>query len=120
MLLIDKPEVISSAPNQYNVIEGRNGTLECLVIAANPNTNIIWKWINTNNPSYVLHNGPAYTISNIHRNMTGLYNCTATNVVGTSIAVTIAVNVMCKYISYRTVLFSLIVSFLSTVILFLI
>lgn len=101
MLLIDKPEVISSTPNQYKIIEGRNGTLECLVIAANPNTNIIWKWINTNNPSNVLHNGSAYTISNIHRNRTGLYNCTAANSVGTSIAVTIAVDVMCKYLLFK-------------------
>ncbi|XP_052720144.1 carcinoembryonic antigen-related cell adhesion molecule 5-like isoform X4 [Crassostrea angulata] len=91
-----KPEVISSTPNQYKIIEGRNGTLECLMIAANPNTNIIWKWINTNNPSNVLHNGSAYTISNIHRNRTGLYNCTSTNLAGTSIAVTISVDVMYK------------------------
>lgn len=101
MLLIDKPEVISSTPNQYKINEGRNGTLECLVIAANPNTNIIWKWINTNNPSNVLHNGSSYTISNIHRNRTGLYNCTAANSVGTSIAATIAVDVMCKYLKFK-------------------
>lgn len=101
MLLIDKPEVISTTPNQYKIIEGRNVRLECLVIAANPNTNIIWNWINTNNPSNVLYNGSAYTIINVHRNRTGLYNCTAINLVGKSIAVTIAVDVLCKYLIFN-------------------
>lgn len=101
MVLIDKPEVMSSTPNQYKVIEGENGILECSVIDTNPNTEIIWKWINTNNPSYVLHNGPSYIISNIHRNRTGSYNCTATNSVGISKAVTIAIDVLCKYLLFK-------------------
>lgn len=96
-VLKDKPEVMSSTPGHYSVIEGQTGLLDCTVIAANPNTSITWRWFRTESPSNVIHNSPIYTIFNIHRNRSGSYNCTARNSVGTSVAVTINVDVLCKY-----------------------
>lgn len=96
-ILIDKPEVTSSRPN-ISVIEGQTGTLQCKVVAANPNTTITWKWFRTETPSEDLHNnGPTYTIPNIERDRSGSYSCTASNSIGTSEASTVIVDVQCKY-----------------------
>lgn len=80
----------------YRVKEGQRATLVCLVTAANPNTSIIWRWFKTDSPSNVLYNGSIYHVHDIQRNMSGLYNCTASNSVGTAVAVTIAVDVLCE------------------------
>ena len=92
----DKPEVRSSVTNPYKVIEEHSATLVCILTAANPNTGITWRWIKTDSPNAPLYNGPSYTIPNIQRGRSGSYNCTATNTVGTSEAVTIYVDVQCK------------------------
>nr|XP_022323484.1 neural cell adhesion molecule 1-like isoform X2 [Crassostrea virginica] len=89
-----KPEVKSSPSSPYRVEEEHTATLVCTVTAANPNTGITWRWIKTDSPSTVLHNGPSYNISNIQRGRSGSYNCTATNTVGTSEAATIYVDVL--------------------------
>lgn len=73
-------------------------TLKCTVIAANPETNITWNWFKTDSPTENLRNGPTFNISNIRREKSGSYNCTASNSVGISIAATIEVDVQCKYI----------------------
>ena len=96
-ILIDKPEVKYNTSSPYSVIEGETATLMCTVTDANPNTHITWRWIKTDSPNMVLHNGPNYTISNIQRGRSGSYNCTASNTVGTSEPATINVDVQCKY-----------------------
>nr|XP_022289451.1 hemicentin-1-like isoform X3 [Crassostrea virginica] len=88
-----KPDVRSTLPSPFKVIEGQTATLECTVTAANPNTVITWRWFKTDSPNNVLHNGPSYTIPNIQRGRSGSYNCTASNTVGTSEAATVNVNV---------------------------
>lgn len=95
-VFIDKPDVITRMPSPYRVIEGQKATLECLVTAANPNTSIIWRWFKTDSPSNVLYNGSICHVHDIQRNMSGLYNCTASNSVGTAEAVTITVDVLCE------------------------
>ncbi|XP_062608743.1 LOW QUALITY PROTEIN: B-cell receptor CD22-like [Saccostrea cucullata] len=90
------PEVSTSTPSPYKVVEGQTATLACSVTAANPNTDIRWSWIKTDSPSSVLHTGPNYTISNIQRNQSGNYNCRATNSIGMSIPATIHVDVQYK------------------------
>ena len=92
----DKPEVRASITNPYKVVEEHTATFVCILTAANPNTGITWKWIKTDSPHTALSSGPNYTISNIRREESGLYSCTATNSVGTSEAVTIDVDVLCK------------------------
>uniref|UniRef100_K1PFN5 Muscle, skeletal receptor tyrosine protein kinase n=1 Tax=Magallana gigas TaxID=29159 RepID=K1PFN5_MAGGI len=92
-----RPEVISNTPSPYRVIEGHECTLVCAVNAANPGTNISWKWTKLESPNYTLHNGSTYTISNVQRYKSGLYKCTASNSVGTSVGVTIYLDVLCKY-----------------------
>lgn len=81
----------------YRVTEGQTATLECRVTAANPNSSITWRWYNTDNPINVLHNGPTLLIPKIQRNISGLYRCTASNVVGTSLAATTIVDIQCEY-----------------------
>ena len=97
-ILIDKPEVISNTSSSYSVIEGETATLMCTVTDANPNYNITWKWIKTDSPNMVLHNGSVYTISNVQRGRSGSYNCTASNTVGTSETAMIEVDVQCMYV----------------------
>lgn len=80
----------------YRVIEGQTAALRCAVIDANPNTSITWRWSRTDRPYAVLSEGPNYTIPNIHRNMSGPYNCTASNYVGTSEAGVSTVDVLCE------------------------
>lgn len=97
-LITDKPEVISSTPSPYRIVEGDTATLVCRVTAANPISNITWKWYKTDNPSNVLHNESTLSIPNIQRSRSGLYRCTASNVVGTSVAATTIVDIDCEYV----------------------
>lgn len=90
--------MINRTPSQFKVIEGETATMECAVIAANPNGTILWRWIRTESPNDVLHNGSTYIIPYIQRNRSGSYNCTANNSVGISVAVTIDVDVQCEYL----------------------
>lgn len=98
IVLIDRPVVASNVSSPYKVLEGTTAVLRCAVIAANPNTGIMWRWFRTETPidfeflSYI----PIFTISHIHRNMSGSYNCSASNSVGTSEAAVITVDVQCK------------------------
>ena len=96
MSIVDKPEVRSLTPSPYRIIEGETSTLECTVTDANPSTNITWKWIKIASPNMVLYNGPNYTIPNIQRGRSGSYSCTASNSVGTSEAVKVIIDVLCK------------------------
>lgn len=89
----------STTSNPYKPIEGQAATLKCEVTAANPNTDIIWKWFKTESQKNILHSGPNYTISNIYRNMSGFYNCIAMNSVGPSEAIMTYVDVLCKYMT---------------------
>nr|XP_022323489.1 hemicentin-1-like isoform X2 [Crassostrea virginica] len=91
-----KPEVNSNSSSPYVVKEGQTATLVCTLLSANPNTGITWRWIKTDSPSTVLHNGPSYTIPDIQRGRSGSYSCTATNTVGTSEPATTVINVHYK------------------------
>nr|XP_022313604.1 B-cell receptor CD22-like [Crassostrea virginica] len=88
-----KPEVEYNTPNPYKVIEGQTATLICTMTTANPNSSTTWKWIKTDSPTTVLHNGPNYTIFNIQRGSSGSYSCTASNSVGTSDPATVNLDV---------------------------
>ena len=92
--------MISNTSSPYSVIEGETATLMCTVTDVNPHTGIAWRWIKTDSPNTVLHNGPNYIIYNIQRPRSGAYNCTASNVVGISQAAIVYVNVQCKLFIY--------------------
>lgn len=94
--MIDKPEVTSSVPNPYIVIEGQTATLECTVVDANPNTSITWEWFRTKSPKNIIYNESSYEIPNIQRNMSGSYSCIARNSIGTSEAYVTIVDVQCE------------------------
>lgn len=94
---LDKPELVSNTKSPYEVYEGHTATLECVVRDANPITDVTYRWFKTENPSKVLHNKPTYIIHNIARERSGFCNCTANNSVGTSEAVTVNLDVQCKY-----------------------
>lgn len=64
---------------------------------ANPNGSITWKWSKLNSTTIVLNNGPIYEISNVMRNKSGSYSCSAINTIGPSKEVTIIIDVQCKY-----------------------
>lgn len=85
---------IVSSP--YSVEEGQTAALKCIVIDANPNTNVTWRWFRIDRPYVGLFYGPNYTVPNIQRNMSGSYSCTARNSVGTSEANVINVDVQCE------------------------
>lgn len=98
----DKPEVKSNITSPYVVTKGQPATFECILIDANPNTSISWRWFRDKDiPSNVLTNGHIYMIPNMQRNNSGTYGCTASNYVGTSDPVTIYVDVRCKYSHIR-------------------
>lgn len=96
IVLIDRPVVASNVSSPYKVLEGTTAVLWCAVIAANPNTGIMWRWFRTETPNDFLSYIPIFTISHIQRNMSGSYNCLASNSVGTSEAAVIIVDVQCK------------------------
>lgn len=100
LLVIDKPEVILTTSNPYKVWEGTTAKLACSVIDANPFTNITWKWFNAEHN--VPYNGPNLMIPSIQRTSSGPYNCTASNIAGTSVAAMIYVDVQCTYIFLAT------------------
>nr|XP_022290573.1 neural cell adhesion molecule 1-like [Crassostrea virginica] len=68
----------------------------CIVTDANPNTGITWRWIRADSPNVIFHTGPNFTISNIQREISGSFNCTASNSVGTSEAAVLIVDVQYK------------------------
>lgn len=103
----DKPEVRFSSPSPYRLREGETAALMCTLIAANPNTGIIWRWIETDSPNAAIHNRPNYTITNITRGRSGSYRCTASNSVGTSEAATIKVDVLCKQFKSNSILYNI-------------
>nr|XP_022289615.1 B-cell receptor CD22-like isoform X2 [Crassostrea virginica] len=92
----DKPEVRSISTSPYRVREGQTATLECTVTDANPTIGITWRWIKSDSPNNILHNGPTYTIPHIQRGGSGSYNCTASNIVGTSEPATVYLDVQYK------------------------
>lgn len=87
---------ITTSP--YRVTEEQEALLVCTLIAANPNNSISWKWFIEGRPGNVLYDEPTYKIQNIKRQMSGVYICTANNSIGTSVPVTINVDVQCKLI----------------------
>nr|XP_022287398.1 basement membrane-specific heparan sulfate proteoglycan core protein-like isoform X2 [Crassostrea virginica] len=92
----DIPEVESNTSSPYIVLEGQTATLVCSLTNANPTANITWRWIKTDIPNAVLHNGHSYIIPNITRERSGSYNCTVSNSLGISNAATIKVHVLYK------------------------
>lgn len=102
-VLIVKPEVTSLTPNPYRVLEEQTATLSCVVLDANPNTSIAWRWFRAESPHNVLYNGSTYTIPSIQRTMSGSYSCIASNSVGKSEAVSILVDVLCKCLLFKGV-----------------
>ncbi|XP_056013218.1 B-cell receptor CD22-like isoform X2 [Ostrea edulis] len=91
-----KPEVTTNTSSPYRVVEGQSATMTCSVSAANPNTGITWSWIKTDSPSNVLHTRSTYTISNMEREASGTYSCTARNSIGISTPVKVQVDVQYK------------------------
>lgn len=100
LCLLDKPEVRSRRSCPYTVKEEQTATLMCIVTDANPNTGITWRWIRADSPNVIFHTGPNFTISNIQREISGSFNCTASNSVGTSEAAVLIVDVQCVYIIF--------------------
>lgn len=99
--MIDTPEMALNVSSPYKVLEGTIAVLECAVIAANPNISITWRWFRTESPYDVLSYKQIFTIPQIQRNMSGPYNCLASNSVGTSEAAVIIVDVQCKLIKFK-------------------
>uniref|UniRef100_A0A8W8NFL9 Hemicentin-1 n=1 Tax=Magallana gigas TaxID=29159 RepID=A0A8W8NFL9_MAGGI len=91
-----RPDLTANTPSPYKVIEGEAATLKCRVTAANPNSSITWSWYKTDNPSNVLYNGSTLSIQHIQRDRSGLYHCTASNSVGTSLPVNTLLDVQYK------------------------
>lgn len=89
--------MISSPSSPYKIKEGEPATLVCTLHAANPNTNLTWKWTRAKSADFAIFHGQNYTISNITREKSGLYSCTASNTVGPSKAATVNVDVQCMY-----------------------
>lgn len=95
MILIVKPEVKIASQNPYRVIEGRKAELVCSLTTANPNTSITWRWFYEDKQLPVLENGPTFIMSEIQRNNSGNYSCTASNLAGTSNATSTTLDVQC-------------------------
>ncbi|XP_056009554.1 hemicentin-2-like [Ostrea edulis] len=91
----DKPTTSVTPSGPYQIREGDTAVISCVVTDANPNTGITWSWTKTGNPA-VLHTGQNYTIPNIQKGQRGTYQCTATNYIGTSLPVTVQVDVQYK------------------------
>lgn len=102
-VLIVKPEVTSLTPSPYRVLEGQTAKLSCVVLDANPNTSIAWRWFRAESPHNVLYNGSTYTIPSIQRTRSGSYSCIASNSVRKSEAVSILVDVLCKCLLFKGV-----------------
>ncbi|XP_078323845.1 neural cell adhesion molecule 1-like isoform X3 [Crassostrea virginica] len=90
------PEVRTTTQSPYKVREGQTATLSCAVTDANPNTGITWRWSKTDSPNTALDTRASYTIPNIQRERSGKYSCTASNTAGSSVAVTIDIDVQYK------------------------
>lgn len=87
----------------YRVIEGQEAALECKVLDANPNASITWKWTKVSSNTNAFNDGPIFKISNVMRNSTGSYNCSAKNSIGISVGATITIDVQCKYILEKNI-----------------
>lgn len=74
-MFIDPPTV--DTLSQRDVIEERNISITCTATPGNPIFTTFW-WTKVDNPGFI-ENGATIQLSNIQRNNSGTYRCTAEN-----------------------------------------
>lgn len=97
-MFIDPPTV--DTLSQRDVIEERNISITCTATPGNPSFTTFW-WTKVDNPGFI-ENGATIQLSNIQRNNSGTYRCTAENIYsngkkGTDSQLTV-VNVQCIFL----------------------
>lgn len=101
-MFIDPPTV--DTLSQRDVIEERNISITCTATPGNPSFMTFW-WTKVDNPGFI-ENGATIQLSNIQRNSSGTYRCTAENNYsngkkGTDSQLTV-VNVQCRSLMSNT------------------
>lgn len=101
-MFIDPPTV--DTLSQRDVIEERNISITCTATPGNPSFMTFW-WTKVDNPGFI-ENGATIQLSNIQRNNSGTYRCTAENNYsngkkGTDSQLTV-VNVQCRSLMSNT------------------
>ena len=93
--LLDPPFLDSAYPRNHTIAEGSNLTLLCKVTAANPEPNITWYTVVSNNTA--LSHRVNLTFINTSRNHAGKYYCVVDNGInGALTSSTSTVDVQCE------------------------
>ena len=93
--LLDPPFLDSAYPRNHTIAEGSNLTLHCKVTAANPEPNITWYSVASNNTA--LSHGVNLTFINTSRNHAEKYYCVVENgIYGALTSSTSTVDVQCE------------------------
>lgn len=72
---LDPPTVHSLS--QQDIVEGRGVNVTCTARLGNPNSTTFY-WTKVGDSGF-RHNGPTLQLTNVHRNSSGIYRCTAEN-----------------------------------------
>ena len=92
------PAKLTNVISGKTVHEGSNLQLFCEA-SGNPKPNITWtKMLKDGSSSKVMHYGSTWNFTNINRNDSGTYKCTANNGFGNPVSRAINVDVACEYI----------------------
>lgn len=95
----DPPSLVDVINQTHAVVEGVNVTLQCKVIAANPEPNITWYSVTTN--STALTHAVNLRFSNISRSSAGKYYCVVDNGIGPKMTSgTTTLDVQCEYLKF--------------------
>ncbi|XP_050551663.1 hemicentin-2-like [Spodoptera frugiperda] len=78
---VEKP-VIDKTINEIRVTEKTNGELSCRILKGIPKPTIVWSFLGSGTKMYLKQTGETIQLKNAHRGQSGLYTCTAKNVLG--------------------------------------
>ena len=92
------PATLTNVSGDQSVREETNLQLYCEA-TGKPTPNITWtKLLEDGSNSGVLQHGPTMDFTNINRNDSGTYHCTAYNGFGNPVSRSVNVDVTCKYV----------------------
>ncbi|CAH1634799.1 unnamed protein product [Spodoptera littoralis] len=79
---IEKP-VIDKSVDEIRITEKKNGELSCRILKGIPKPTITWSFRGPGKKKNLKQTGETIKLKNVQRDQSGLYICTATNVLGT-------------------------------------
>ena len=104
-MLLSVPASLTNVSRDQTVREDSNMQLLCEA-TGKPTPNVTWdRVLEDGSNGEVLHQGATWDFPNISRSASGRYRCTAYNGFGNPVGYQVKVNVTCKYLRVRNIIY---------------